>query len=686
MAGEEELAIEVHLPPVGFVFNYDAGKLERTEIICRSSIPEDQYWERPKWPDKYLKKAAREKDIQKTDREYVDPELKEYRAREWHRRLYGTWFMNRGDYVYLPGAYYFYLAHWTLDSGPPEFRISDLQKSYFWKYCEEDPLCYGMVEMTKRRAGKTFYSSCMLYEYVSRTSNAHAGIQSKTGPDAKLVFTEKLIQPWRKLIDFFRPDYDNSSGDVPKSEMRFFKTSKKGKRADGIYEYEKETELESWIDFANSTTHAYDGQKMFRYLCDEVFKTIEADIVKRHSVIKPCLENESGGIIGKAIYTSTVEEMEGHLDKYVKLWTDSDMSKRNPNGKTTSGLYRFFTPAQKTMNIDKYGYPDVQKSLTELENEIKGMDDPRDISDFIRKSPRNWKEAFRTSGDNCIYDPIKIDNRLTDLHFIKDEDIFDRYNLLWDERVADGEIPKVRLPRNANGRLRLIKGFELLIQPNDVLRRGSQYLPKNTLRIVIGVDPYDHNRTKDNKFSQGAAAIFLKYDPLAPDSSDNFIGYYIGRPAQSAIFYEEIMRLCHYFSCQMLFEDNKPKIGDYFKENGHGAFLVLDEKGHAGISATEKSHQALAEHTEAFLDENCHRVQFREMLDDWKKFDLNDTTVCDLGMATGYALIAANKIRRREKILNTLAKSNPRGLIRKYRIKKHGIFKGHRTKLSKSFH
>src|SRR5687767_10026594 len=117
--GEDDLQLQVNLPPVGYVWNHDTGQLDQTEIISRSSITSEQYWERPKWPENYIKKAKREKENQKTDPEYVDPELQAYRAREWHRRLYGAWFMNNGEYVYLTGSYYFYLAHWVIDVGPP---------------------------------------------------------------------------------------------------------------------------------------------------------------------------------------------------------------------------------------------------------------------------------------------------------------------------------------------------------------------------------------------------------------------------------------------------------------------------------------------------------------------------------------------------------------------------------------
>jgi hypothetical protein len=671
IVGEDDLAVEVFLPPVGYVWNYETSSLESTEIICRSTIQDEQYWERPARPENYAKKSAREKLLRKNDPEYIDHELQEYREREWHRRLYGAWFLNDGEYTYLPGDYYFYLAHWNIDIGAPSFKIADLKKSYFWNYCQQDPVCYGMLEMTKRRVGKTYFATAMNYEFCSRVPNAHGGIQSKTGQDAGKVFGEKLIQPWRKLIDFFRPEYDTSKGDVPKTELRFFKTARKGSSI-GEEEYDAGGELESWIDFTNSGTHAYDSQKMRRYMCDEVFKTIEADIIKRHGVVKPCLENESGEVIGKAIYTSTVEDMDGYMDLYLKLWNQSDFTKKNENGKTISGLYRYFTAAQDIMFVDKFGRPDRERALTKIQNEIDAMTDPRDIAEYIRKNPRNWKEAFRTSGSDCIYNPLKLDDRLAVLNFKKESDLFKRYNLVWDEDVDKNAIPKVRLVESANGRFMFAWNFANPDEANDVQRRGKSFFPKNILRFIIGIDPFDHDRTKSGTFSKGAAAAYMKFDPLDKDMSENFIVAYASRPPTAAIFYEDMVKLCHYLSCQMLFEDQKIGIKTYFEERGYGAFMMKDAAGNVGISASGKSHQSLAEHTEVFIEDNCHKVMFADMITDWKNFDLDDTTKFDLAMASGYALIGAAKLKRKSGLLSKLNSTKSRTYVRKFKIKKNG--------------
>ncbi len=642
--GEGDLAVVVHLPPEGQVWNHDKKTLEPCELIVRSMIKSEQYWERPLPPADYAKKLKKEKEIQRTDGSYNDPDLQKYRAREWHRRLYGCWFMNNGKMIYLTGFHYYYLTHWKIDIGPPEFRYSDLKKAYFVKYCEGDPLCYGVLEVTKRRAGKTYFSGCWLTEFSSRSPNAWSGIQSKTGDDAKSVFGKAVVQPFRKLIDFFKPEYDRTGGDVPKKELRFFKTSKKGFK--GNDEYDTSTELESKVDFRNSKAEAYDGEKLMRYLCDEIFKTTDVDILERHRKHMPCLEDSSGNVIGKALYTSTVEEMEGQLDDYIQLWADSDQSKKKTSGKTKSGLYRFFTPAQDMIFIDKYGMPDSKKGLEKLMAErVDLMDDPRGLASFIRKNPTNWKEAFRTDGEQCLYNAMKIDERLDTLNWKKDS--YEKYDLIWTDETKT----KVKLVKSAKGKFKFSWTFEDNGNPeeaNNVQVRGTNVSPKNILRFVIGIDPYDHNRTKNGRFSNGAGAVYMKFNPLSQDDSDNFVCTYVARPQTAQLFYEDMIKLCHYFGCQMLFEDQKQGIKNYFHDRGYAAFIMKDDKGNEGISASQKTHQTIVEHTELFIEDNCHRVNHDDLLNDWKAFDMEDTEKFDLGMASGYALIGAKRIKNRE--------------------------------------
>lgn len=575
--------------------------------------------------------------------------------------------MINGKMVYLTGFHYYYLAHWKIDIGYPHFRHVDLLKSYFVEYCIKDPNCYGIVELTKRRFGKTYYGAALIVEYVTRTGNANAGIQSKTESDAKSVFNKAVVQPFRKLIDFFKPEYDTSQGDVPKKELRLYKASKKGAQATS--DYDAGAELESMVNFKNSKPEAYDGEKLHWYLCDEVFKTKDVDILERHRVVKPCLEDSSGNIIGKAIYTSTVEDMEGYLEDYIEMWDNSDQAKKNSSGQTKSGLYRYFTPSQDVIFLDKFGYGDKKRGLADLlRKKLDLQDDPRALASFIRKNPTTWKEAFRSDGDDCLYNSIKIEDRLEVLNWKKDN--YQTYDLLW----TDEKKTHVKLVKNIKGKFKLSWTFEDNGDKdlaNNVQIRGANVFPRNILKFVIGIDPYDHDRTKNKgRFSNGAAAVFRKHESLDADASDNFVCIYVARPQTAALFYEDMIKLCHYFGCQMLFEDQKQGIKTYFDTRGYSAFLMRDAKGNAGISASTKSHQELVEATELFIDENCHRTNFPELLEDWKKFQMDDTEKFDLGMASGYALIGANRMKGRESNIVKRRSTKVLNLQKRYKLRK----------------
>src|ERR1700722_122840 len=120
------------LPPVGYGKNSVNGKIQKTDILKRSDIPEEQFWERPKLPDDFKKKRESEAERQKIDKEYYDPYLEEIRITEWKRRLLGVWFWNYNPYKkvselqYITGTHYFKLTHWQFKKNFFfDFRISD---------------------------------------------------------------------------------------------------------------------------------------------------------------------------------------------------------------------------------------------------------------------------------------------------------------------------------------------------------------------------------------------------------------------------------------------------------------------------------------------------------------------------------------------------------------------------------
>ena len=409
--------LDCNLPPEGYVFNILTKQVEFRGVYKKSDVQSEQYWKRIPLPSWYADtmKEWDEYDKKKKDDapEFYNEKLEEFKKQEWDRRLNGFWYMNNGKPTYLTGMHYLYLQWWSIDIGYPKFRMPDLEKFYFMDYCIQDPLCMGMLEVTKRRFGKSFVAGLFVTEYTTRTKMTNGGIQSKTGSDAKKFFAKTVVNPFRRLPKFFRPEYDMSLGVNPKSEMRFQKTNVRGKKAE---ENVDKDELGSVIDHQSADTVAYDGQKLHRYVADECGKTTEVNVYDRHEVVRYCLLDDEGKIIGKALYTTTVEkltsEKDGVQEAFKLLWEESNQEKRQENGATSSGLYRFFMSAKRTRNFDDFGYPDEEKTLLQIEADRETVkNNPRALSARIRKEPLTIDEAFSTDADGCIFNVMNIGSR-----------------------------------------------------------------------------------------------------------------------------------------------------------------------------------------------------------------------------------------------------------------------------------
>jgi len=623
------------IPPVGFGVNVVTGLLEKTDIIKRSTVAKDQYWERTPLPANWKKQRLKEELRQQKEPDYFDEELEKFREQEWGRRLRGVWVYINGKPVYLTGLHYFYINWWKIDIGYPEYRTPDRKFFYVLSYCLEDDRCGGLVEATKRRQGKTYRGGCFLYESISRMSESEGGIQSKTATDARdVVFKKAIISPFKNLPDFFRPIFDTSKGITPTSELKFAHTVSKGRNALMNLDV---PELNSVIDWASSEVFAYDGRKKKRIFEDEIGKTKDVNIYDRHQVIRYCLETD-GAWTGFALKSTTVEDMDNGGKPFRKLWDDSNPNERDENGHTKTGMYRYMTPAYETLYFNKYGDPDVQKGKQYFLNRRAAFaNDSRSLSSEIRKNPFNEMEMFRIDGDTCLYDSEKLNNQLDRLTW---GDNFTTYgDLVWKDGIKDTEV--IWKP-NKKG------AFEISYLPkpeltNRVIKRGDLYFPNNKLNFIAGGDPYDYDQTKDTKRSNGTGFVKFKYSTLHSNlvHNDSLIVRYSNRPPMANIYYEDMIRMCHYFGCEFLAERNKIGLIRYFQQRGYGNFLIcLPGEKEPGVYASPKTHQEMIEITEEFIMNNIEKVFFKSLIEQWLKFDPKNTERFDEAMGAGWCLVA----------------------------------------------
>ena len=642
----EEDGLIVNIPPVGKVWDFLTGRLVETGVYARSESATAQYWTRDIF-DGYDFDRAKEKEEkkQKSNPLYVDPELERFIEREWFRRVNGFWFYNNGVPTYLTGTNYFYLMWWYLDGRYPDFRSADKDFFYIWDYAKEDPNSFGVVEAARRRAGKTARATCAIFDRISYKPQANAGIQSKTGKDAQVVFS-KLINSFRSLPFFFKPVYDTSSGTRPKSVLSFmYKSSQK--------DVGKDEELRGQIDYGSMENLFYDGQRLVGYIRDECGKTDGVDIHEGWSILRPCLIEGTKDIIGKAIYTTTIEE--GGSAPFKLLWNDSNPKEIDEKTKRTrSGMYRFFTPAYKNdaSFIDRYGVCDEVASKQALMDEREALaGDPKALASFKRKFPFDINEAFFSINDMSIYDSIKLNMQLEILSFKPEKEWFVRGNLKWENGIGS----KVFFEPNFNGRWNIHRKYLEQCESNPHINNkftveGTKYKLRAGFAGVTSADTFDHslkNISDRNQASNASFYTLIRSDVSLPEElNDTFVIEYVYRQPSADLMAEDLLRQCVFTSTPAVVENNKPAAIHYFERHGYGSWIVkVDNR--QGISANNKNKQQMAETTESYINENCEKVVFPRLLLSWNDFSLENSTAFDEAMAAGWGLLIATRLDKR---------------------------------------
>jgi hypothetical protein len=633
--------LKCNLPPEGYVFNIITKQVEFRGVYKKSEIQSEQYWKRISLPDWYqdTMKKWDEFDKKKKDdeAEFYDERLEEYKKQEWDRRLNGFWYMNNGKPLFLTGLHYLYLQWWPIDIGYPKFRMPDLEKFYFMDYCIQDPLCMGMLEVTKRRFGKSFVAGLFVSEYITRTKMTNGGIQSKTGSDAKKFFAKTVVNPFRRLPKFFRPEYDMSLGVNPKTEMRFQKTNVRGKKAEDSVDKD---ELGSIIDHQSADTVAYDGQKLHRYVADECGKTTEVNVYDRHEVVRYCLLDDEGKIIGKALYTTTVEklttEKDGVQDAFKLLWEESNQDKRQDNGTTSSGLYRFFMSAKRTRNFDDFGFPDENKTLDMILADRETVkNNPRALSARVRKEPLTIDEAFSTDSDKCIFNVMNIGARE---QYLKENPVLKRHVVFY------RDIDQTVRWRNINDKEEdfhwVITQFPKPGEENKFILDVKTRKPARTSDGAIAIDGYSNSQ--GGKYGSKASAwIGRRYDLLNPETTGKAIGHLYGRPQVKETLHEQVLLAAEFYGYQAWYEHNSDDYLSYFRERGRVGYLgsypisTIDPAKretadrHKGFPTTPFSLTKQTDVGIMYFESHIDSIDFENLLEDAKKFDPNNRTDFD---------------------------------------------------------
>lgn len=663
----------------------------KKEILFSNLPIEEQYWRRIELPSGLTPENE--------DMYY------EFIMNEFKRRREGVFFMNKGEAVYLTPAHYMALQHVKmLDTGSfMDFRFAQLEMFYFTRACVLDPRCLGELFVKSRRTGFTYQIICEMINDSTSIANAKLGMISKTGDDAQEAFL-KMTYGIQNLPFFFIPVIKGKIDS--KTEVEFAKPSDSSKVAKKKKDNNTDDYLNTLLNWKTTTESAYDGQRMTRLLIDEASKPLPPFSLETYwGRVSPTIEN-GGRVVGKIYVGSTVNPMAKGGFAFYKMYRGSIISKRDVHTKRTStGLYAYFLPAHKNMELftDKYGvchtvvaegehFVNVygekiyEGSIQFLENRRRSKRKQSDIlyNEELRAFPMTIDEAFRDEAKSSLFNLEKLNDQIAHNNNVEIENTLVRGNFEWENGIKDTTV--VWRP-NHKGRF-LIAWLPPKEMQNKWVEKVtfgiSSKHPANEKMGCIGCDSYDidatagaklentENGAEYNEGSKGALSGVTSFS-LKNIPSNFFFLEYIARPEIAEIFFEDALLACVFYGFPILIESNKPRLLYHFKNRGYrGYSLTRFDKETNRLSVTEKTLGGVPSNSadvinmhasaiEAYInkyvgyyeqgddlvpvrDENdIGAMYFNRTLRDWAQFNITKRTLYDISIASGFALMGVNR-------------------------------------------
>ena len=665
---------------IGEIYNIQNLRIALPEatknVQKRSAKKEEQFWEASEYP-KELTKIKSVFDWEQYPTAFKE-KWYEYIDKEFEKREEGFWFYNNGNPTYITGTHYMYLQWTKIDIGKPDFRESNRLFFLFWEACKADNRCYGMSYLKNRRSGFSFMASGETVNMATISTDSRFGILSKSGADAKKMFTDKVVPISSNYPFFFKPIQDGM--DRPKTELAYrVPASRLTRRKLNEGETQDELEgLDTTIDWKNTGDNSYDGEKLKLLVHDESGKWEKPDnILNNWRVTKTCLRL-GRKIIGKCMMGSTSNALEKGGNNFKNLYYASDVTKRNRNGQTSSGLYSLFIPMEWNYEgfIDSFGLPVFNTPdepikgvdgepidygvIEHWENEVDGLKNDQDgLNEYYRQFPRTEKHAFRDEAKESIFNLTKIYEQIDYNEDLKNTAVVTTGSFGWENGMKD---TRVIFYPNKDGRFKISWVPPNNLQNQVIIKNGIKY-PGNEHMGAFGCDSYDISGTVDKRGSNGALHGLTKFS--MEDAPPNcFFLEYIARPQTAEMFFEDVLMACVFYGMPLLAENNKPRLLYHFKRRGYRGYsmnrpdkvwnkLSVTEREIGGIpNSSEDIKQAHAAAIESYIEthvgytgEGYGNMYMQRTLEDWAKFNINNRTKHDASISSGLAIMACNKNR-----------------------------------------
>lgn len=612
---------------------------------------------------------------------------------EYNRRHNGIWIFIKGKKYYITGVFYFFLNYWTSTTSPTiKYRYCDLEFFIMWFMVVHDPKSYGLIVYKCRQLGETEKSICILYEYATRVKNAKCPMQSINETDIYENAYKRILHAHGEMIFFMKAAHRGTSD--PKDGLFFDyqretvnkEKLKKNQQEHGVaivnYDDYMHPPLNSSIVYGPTKPHVFGTGTFGRYYLDEFGKMEQMNPLYAWNVVKQAMFNRMDNVIlGKALFTSTVEELKGGdtLTVAKQMWTQSDPEKRNSNGETITGLYRIFRSSLDAAPIDHWGFPQKELAREKNKSEIQARINSGDIKgkiEYMRMNAETIEDVFQNTNEGSQFDIEKLAARLFFLESQSAKKLWVRGNLKWKDGVRDTEV--IWEP-NPKGKWVISKHpKDLGLMANHKIQGVIAPKPANTAHFCCGVDPIDQQTTLEAEPSKGGIAVFSRLNSLVDGGTERyyqfsdesrgiihgdpvdggvdfqtnrFVCTYLDRPADPSEFFEDCIMTWVYYGTDFLPEkDRFGGLHTYIKQRGYELYLMEKptQKGNyrgqverEGMSATTGNIDTYFTLLTTLSCKWWNTLDIPDLLQQLLSMNWANRGKKDLGVAAGWALIAA---------------------------------------------
>lgn len=431
------------------------------------------------------------------------------------------------------------------------------------------------AELASRGKGKTSFGGGLLAKrcIIGESENNKTEVQCMvTAVDrTKLMDTNQILRVFKDNLDHCAK-YTQFASHRLKSSDQEMEWKMGFKKAGSEVEYGSKNSVSGIITGVNQDK--LNGSRGVLYLIEEagIFK----NLTSMYNMIRPSVEHGSK-VFGEIFAYGTAGDDQSDFTAFAEMFYSPEGYNLEPldNVFDKEGQGRkkccFFFPAYLNYDescIDKNGNSDVSKALLMIlydRYKVKyGTTDINTIVKRISQYPIVPQEAMLRSHGN-IFPVTELNERLNQLD--NDPNAFDDVyvgELVQDNKTGEAKFnPTIDLPiRDFPTKDNKVKGaLEIFEMPK---KNGEGKISAG--RYICSADPYDADCS--NTMSLGSIFVMDLW-------TDMIVAEYTGRPTFAEDFYEICRKLCLFYNCRCMYEQNVMGMFSYF--SSHNATHLLAE-------------------------------------------------------------------------------------------------------------